>query len=974
MPPKKKITPQEELEQLCDFSVQSCVAHVSEFTPGTEYFNKKDAETLLAHLAATPDLTGVIWDGQASPQRPGILDDSLVFYNRSEEEMLEHLKTTPRHEHVHWMFNRIMEIEDYWMGKFRADLPPPVKIVRFLDTANFHSMCERMLRVIVQSATVLAKASEGSLQERYRDLQRYLDGFGQLSKPNLQKKLHGLEDRRKKHAELNQKGQIKVIDNQIAEVKKDIELLDRIKKSELELKIYKTKGTERQVKNAERRIKYNKRARQAKEKGLLAALRELQIERQAIAGVRGKAKERAQLDKDIQECKKEIAIIRRKIENLEGKIETVAKYLREFGREPETSPIFQRRVTEHVRKMYERFEKLGEKHNIQVVTKPSVLAFGNMAIDYASDRGRTWNPMPSRTKRLAEAYHGLMEDYRENVKEVLQEMGAQATDIDIIMEGGNSGAFFARWQRLHLTDEEIRNQHVNTFYTGGSDGVKHVLFLAGMPCEPQDAIAKYANREKPGRTRGGKTMGSATHPVFIRAEKNSVSGFCMPRKHKHGIMSVEATMYHLLRTGEVLAPFKAVMSMDDSDNHFGSPEMDPLGTLGQLALQEELLKNPLELYGKKVPLAADFNLGDAAEANSNAWKEGHKFRREVMSSIKSMVKNLAGTDTDNYRSVLKMAVHYANDMMGGSQENMKLNQRVTAWVFKKRFLNLYHSPDRLRDQFVHVSGNHFDNASRASGHQEHDSFEDWLLALETLHEDFPELNLKAFSLKVMAGGEPQYFQKSEDSVETVVHLYGYSVARQGIIKKFGTRYDGQVITQKTYRVGLSHEPKNALNKARSQRADVHKDGHTHESFLTADKAGDNKGRFIDQKPTTQRVSPTELGIGGLPRMPGIDLCIYTQPQRYMKMTIPMDHMRRIGLAWLKMITAQEIKNKNKAILRKKKRKTSAARRKKVPTPRPKSKKGKRVSQKTHKPAQRRAKTKAKKPTKTKSRRRRNIRR
>ena len=147
--------------------------------------------------------------------------------------------------------------------------------------------------------------------------------------------------------------------------------------------------------------------------------------------------------------------------------------------------------------------------------------------------------------------------------------------------------------------------------------------------------------------------------------------------------------------------------------------------------------------------------------------------------------------------------------------------------------------------------------------------------------------------------------------EIVVHLSGYSVARQGIVEEYGTGYDGKLLTQKPYRIGMSHEGNNALQKARKQRADVFKFGHWHASSLAIDKAGHNQGRFIDEIPTTQRVTSTELAIGGLPRTAGVELKIYSQPGRYFKLFIPMEHMRRIGLAWLQAQVEQAVKDGKK---------------------------------------------------------------
>lgn len=905
----EKLSPEEELKSLCNFTVKDCVAHISEISPGAEFFVLEDVKTLIKSLQKTPDLTGLIIDGFTSVHRPGILKDGLVFYNLSEEEMLEHLAKVERNEHVRWIFNGIMDIYDMLFKMFREALPN-IKIVYSVDSDDFHNTCERMLRVIIQSNKARALASKKSLEEHLKDLEARLNGSNKLKKPDLQKKLYSLEDQCKKQKERGDKRRAKEIDNAINQVKSEIALLDKLNELETRIKVFRDAKDKKLIEQTETELVEVRNAIKSQEQGMINALYTLNADRDRLISIKGKQKERDALDREIKNCKAKISEIENQIMDIFSKIETLDKTLSKLGRDAETSAVYQRRVSEHVRKLYKRFYQLGEKYDIQILTEPSVIVFGSLTIDYAHDHRRTWHPMPKDSKNLAKKYHGIMDEYRENITETLKEMGSNTTDIDVIMESGHSGGPFVRWQRLNLTAEEIRMQHVNTFYTGGSDGVKHVVFLVGMPFEAQDKIAPYLNRGKPGRTRGGKPMGSASHPVFVRNSQGSLSGVFLVRKHNNDIISVEPILYHLYRTKDVLKPFVGVASQDDSDNHFSSPEMDALGTLGTFAMNDQLMDQPLELYGKKIYLGAKFNLGDTGEANSRAWKEGHKFRREILEVAEEISEQLVSFDQTDPESVQKAALYHLNDMMGGSQENLKLTQRTVALYLKKQLLNVYHkSPTRLRDIIAHVTGNHFDNANRDSAIQEHDAFENWLQSVADLHKDFPNDGYKPFPVKIMAGGEPRYFQPDTNNHEIVAHTGGYSTSRQAIIEEFGIGFNGKPFVQKTYRVGLTHEPNSILNKARNCNADIMKAGHTHESYLTIDKSGHNKGRFIDQIGTTQRVTATELGYGGLPRTAGVEIKIYSQPGRYFKMFIPMEHMRRIGLAWLKNNSKQAIDNK-----------------------------------------------------------------
>lgn len=919
---KKAMTPEEELQDLCDFSVMDCVAVVSEFSPATDYFEPEVAETLIKHLQQTPDLTGVLLDGVTSVHRPGILNNRVVFYNRTEEEVLAHLEGIPRHRHVHWMFDEIMAIEDEWLGKLRAALPniPEARFIYSIDSDDMHSMVERMLRVIVQSGKVKVTESRKGLEEHIRELNEKLGGAGTLKESDLQAKLRDLEEKRGKQAEDRARKRVKETEREIAKVKDEMALI--AKRAELEirrkviqdaLKIYKgdKKDEKRQpLREVEAELSKVKSALDLKERGLYNVLGDLKAKRKTLRNVAGKQREREALDSRISKYEKDISVIKERLERLEENLKKVTKMFRDF-REPETSPVYQLRVAKHVDQMYKRFYKLGKKHSIRIVIKPDILVFGSLVIDYAHDRGRTWLPMPGRVKKLAEAYHGLMNSHRDNVAAILKELGKSVSDLDVVLESGHHGVFFARWQKDRLTDEEIRMHHVNTFSTGGSDGVKYTVYIAASPFEPQNKIAEFLTRQKTARTRGGKSIASANHPVFHRNIGRSVSGMVIIRKHRHGLISVEPICYQLFSNQQVLEPFKAVMSQDDSDNHLNSPEVDNLGTVGTLAMNRQLMKNPLTLYGQKVYLGGTFNLGDTSEANSKVWKEAAKYRHPVMESLGEISDRIMTTDMADFNAVNEMMMFIANHLSGGANENLKLNQRMVLWFLKEKFLSVYRdSPARLRDILASLEGNHFANAVRDVGIKEFDLFEEWLRSLKNLHVDFPEDKRKPFPLQILVGGEPQIFQHDAKEPEIVVHLGGYSSAHQWVIPEYGVGHDGKLLVQKPYRVGMTHEPNAVLKKARNQEADVMKSGHTHESYLAADKSGDNMARFIDQKPCTQRVTATELLYGGLPRTSGVDLCIYSQPGRYFKMTIPMEHMRRIGKAQMKIEMKQAVEKKS----------------------------------------------------------------
>src|SRR3989344_4645510 len=263
----KTMTPEEELKDLCDVSVVECVAHVSELSP---------------------DLTGVLLDGLTSVHRPGILSDKVVFYNQTEEQMLEHLKTIERHEHVHWMFNQLMDIQDEWLGKFRAALPK-TKIVYSIDSDDFHSTCERMLRVIVQSGKVKVAQSKKSLEERSRDLQKKLDGLADaFNESDLQARQADLEDKRCKQKEDRVPKKVAATDRQIAEVMDDLILIRKFNELEAIRKALKNAKNEKRLQETEAEWLEVSSAVSIKKLGLDKTLRTLTAERSALKKVAGK--------------------------------------------------------------------------------------------------------------------------------------------------------------------------------------------------------------------------------------------------------------------------------------------------------------------------------------------------------------------------------------------------------------------------------------------------------------------------------------------------------------------------------------------------------------------------------------------------------------------------------------------------------------------------------------------------------------
>jgi hypothetical protein len=873
MPESK--TPQELLHDLCDLTVTDGVAIVTEFSTGAEYFDTTDAETLIESLRRIPELTGVLLDGFTSVHRPSILNDRVVAYNWTEEQVVEHLLKVPKEEHVHWMYQRLLESLEEWLKRFRTALPGK-KIVYSADGVNLHSTAERMLRVIVQSRALKIRMQRQELDTNFKEHNRALNGVG--------------------------KGNAKGDRQALRELKTRLDVVEHGTDSP---------DNKKRIRNLKRQMSRLEDKIELIELGLKVRIAKREEERQLYQGVRGKTHKLKLIDIEIDKLKSEVAEHTNAIGVGGQKIEAAEKELSHF-RDPETSPNYQRRVNTHVRDLIKGVRTICKRHNIDFIFRPSVISFGTMTMHYANNRGRTWTPMSSRGKKLAEAFQSTIASFRANVKVTMEEQSASGRELDLVVEGGSHGVFFARWQRDHITDEEAGMHHVNSFYTGGSDGVRHTMYLTVPPFEDQQKIAKYTNRGKPARTRLGKTQGTASHPVFIRAEKSGVSGITVVRKHHHGLLSVEPVAYALFKDKSVLKPFHGVATIDDSDNHFNSPEMDALGTLGTVALLERLMSQPLHIHGTDVYVGSHHSLGDTGEANSRAWKEGHKYREWILSAIDRILRDTVTVDQSVYESVMEAVMRHANDMMGGSNENLKLTQRAVDDYFWKMFRLVMKSPQRLRDIHVSVTGNHFDNVTRDAGVQEHDAFEQRLRVLREVSRDFPESGFDPFRLAIIAGGEPRPHPEDDDEVDTRVHLYGYSTARSGTVPDFGVGYDGSAQVQMPIKLGVIHEPNNMASKARNMLSDVIKAGHTHESYLMADKSGDNTFRILDQKPTTQRVTSTELVYGGIPRTAGVDLTIVSRPGRYWKMTIPMEHMRRIGLAWIFIKVDEEIREKAKS--------------------------------------------------------------
>ncbi|MBS3116940.1 hypothetical protein J4421_05080 [Candidatus Woesearchaeota archaeon] len=597
-----------------------------------------------------------------------------------------------------------------------------------------------------------------------------------------------------------------------------------------------------------------------KKEGYLATRRDSGKRLGEISKVKGTSKERR--------------VLRQQMKNLEKRVRNIDDEMTEqyteknLYREKKARPMHQLFTREFVTTYYERFRKLCEKHQVELVTSAGVLEFGALKIDYAhSRRDASWAVIRGRQKELVQSLHGRMDDYVERC-------------IDVVLESGHHGIGFRKLQKVKDVPSEVNFKNQSVY--NPTIGEATLTIVMALPFEDQEKISEFTIGKQPIRMSGGKPMNTRKHAVIDRHKNDAVSGVTIISKDVEGLIATEQRQYQDFLDGAALQqPQEYAIICVSSDEHIASPEENVLVRDGFVAQYLFLLENALTINGKEARVQGFISAGDTAEANSRRWNHRYHYKRspeEVLSENFDLISRL---DKKDLAAVIEFVLKTTNDARGGSVEDMSvISERVSAYY--ERFLWATLEKSKLRLAHVSTPGNHADGVLQDLGYRE---------------SDFFVQRLKARDVKVDEAGKPDYYKKGEEPAR--VFIGGYSNARVAHIEEYGMGVDGKLVFG-PINLLIQHDPKGKdgidgiVNAGKSVDADLTMGGHTHESEVKVYKTGNNKFSVALRLGSLQGVSPTEKHLGNIPRTQAGQRWIMPKPGHFWEQALPAAYLQQKG--------------------------------------------------------------------------------
>jgi hypothetical protein len=619
-------------------------------------------------------------------------------------------------------------------------------------------------------------------------------------------------------------------------------------------------------------------------------LRNLQNVNDKIAKLKGKrnnfrneysqlGKQKSELQKVDGSSKQRSGITRRmntidqKILNTEENITSLYGE-RQLYREKKARPAHQQFTKEFIDDFYQEIQKVCDKHQIDLITKPQVIDFDNLKIDYAHSRHSTWTPIKRRDLQFVKGYHGKMQDIAKK-------------GIDAVVESGHHGIGYKQNQKAkdNLDETNFKNQ---SEYSPNIPN-QNVNFVMVMPFEDQENISKFVRGLEPVRMSAGKPMGSRKHSVMDRYKNGGVSGVTSIAK-RGDLIETQWLSYDLFNQDGVTIPSNYQVIAATSDEHIGSPEENPLVRDGMLSLYEILTSKDLEINGKPTRASGFISGGDTAEANSRRWNHRYHSKTSPQLVLEKVLDTLQ-KNPSNKDELIQAALKLTSLAREGSVENMgDILERVADYY--EGFLKV--TQDNTNHKWLHVSvtGNHADGVLRDLGMRESDYFVQ---------------RLKAKEIDVYEVGKPKHFDEDKDPR---VAIGGYSSARIINIEDYGKTTQGTNLFGPINLV-VQHDPKGGnfnglVGAAKNVNADLALAGHTHETYVKIFNKGDNKFGVAYRMATLQGVSPTEkYYASSVPRTQAGHLFAMPYGEHFIEITIPAKFLEDVGMRALE----NKIKNK-----------------------------------------------------------------
>ncbi|MBI2075592.1 MAG: hypothetical protein HYT82_02910 [Candidatus Harrisonbacteria bacterium] len=466
-------------------------------------------------------------------------------------------------------------------------------------------------------------------------------------------------------------------------------------------------------------------------------------------------------------------------------------------REPKEGPYHQSETRKLVKGFYASVGAICKGVDAELTHKQEVLTFGNLRVDYAHSRHKTWGVLLRIEDCMVAATHGKKQNARRQTGVALKEFVrvAKESHPDVILESGHHGKGFKRYQRLHTTPDEVNYKNQMKYDSERTDD--GVTLICALPFENQERIGRFVKGEEPVRMSGGKPQASRSHAVFNRYHNNGVSGLTIISKPKGAPVGVVATrfiQYDDFLSGAVLdQPSEFAAFSASADEHIGAREAEDMTRAGFVEMHKTYLTKPLVLCGSVARIRGYVNGGDAADANHNRWPHVHSAERDPHELVVENMELLAGFDQSDPEAVRRVATKMANDSKGGTVESMDVILDWLADYFDKLLLPTIAQPGAFRVALVAVDGNHTRKALDRTG------IIDWSFFVQ---------RCKAREIGVYRTVQPDYY-KADPMRGVRVAVGGHDNASYIFIKSYGLGCDGKLVSGMRCAIDLvvQHDPK-----------------------------------------------------------------------------------------------------------------------------------------------------------------------
>ena len=595
---------------------------------------------------------------------------------------------------------------------------------------------------------------------------------------------------------------------------------------------------------------------------LIARRHQLKNEYKLIENEPGKRRERDNLRKKLQRNDRKLAV-------MADDEATHGEQVALFTRPKKVRPIHQWTQAEVVREMYAQYTAICAKHDVELLTKETVLDFDGFRIEYNHSREFRWTPMKSRHRRFVDGTHGRAADFE---------------GVDALVESGHHGQGQKTLQRLELSEPEINFLQWGDY--NGEVGTKTTTLFSAPPFEDQAELRKFARGEKPERLGAGKGENSRSHPAMKRLENGGVAGLGILRKDADGLVHAE-----MIQMADFID--RSVLNQPDvynfvgwtSDEHIGAKESLPILREGVLALYKLLINdNPVRVRGKPIRMVGFGSGGDTAENNCGNWPDKAHSVREPYELIREDMAMLAKVATlkpsERTDWVYQLALRFASDAASGSVQSMRaIKDQLAEYYGRFLELTLEHSP--LKQAHSSTPGNHGDSKLRSMAEKETDHF-------------VRDCKAKGYSVYEVGVKHPP-----EDAR---VFIGGGDYAHVLFMKDYGASIDGEPLFGPV-RTQVQHDPvdgeKGLDGAGASISADLTIAGHTHEHYVKMVSAGDNRARFSYRLATINGVDPTQIRYASsVPRTQAAHAFTMPKAGHLIEFTFPAHVLKALGEAQL----------------------------------------------------------------------------